>query len=563
MSTAPGLSPRCLSKNENIHAHQPYARRNVSNPSSYSDTSTRPNLEDSVPAIDTEPAVVQGFGFISWSRNIIFHSKNFRSSTFVVWIRKVHATFGLSSLTLVSVVYFVQGFGSFSQLSVSYLIKDTLKLQPAASQTVMTTASFPWNVKPLYGVLSDSLPLCGYHRKSYLILINLIGAFAYLGLHSTSIDTSVMHLTLLLFLVNLATAVSDVIIDALVVQMARADPKNGANDLQSITWVMMSVGGIIGSVLVGPTTSHFGPTTSLLIAALGPCLVLSFSVCMPETKVQTRSSFSSSYLAKASSCTATARMQVKLLWGAFKVPVIWRAALFLFLSHAISPSYSQIQFYFNTDILHFPPEFLGNVSALGYVFLMCGTIMYNSTWLKDLPLRTILLWAQLALAFVSILEVIIVTRFNLVVGIPDKWFVLGDAMIADITARMKTMPLLVLCAKLCPKGIEGSFFALLMAISNLSSTASAYWGAYLCTWLNISRTSYEFLWIAIVIRSLMKLFPISFLFLVPATDPQNEVDAVVLQGCPHKQSVFHQKTSEIEEDADIVQERTELLHEEA
>ncbi|KAH9107022.1 hypothetical protein AeMF1_017527 [Aphanomyces euteiches] len=88
------------------------------------------------------------------------------------------------------------------------------------------------------------------------------------------------------------------------------------------------------------------------------------------------------------------------------------------------------------------------------------------------------------------------------------------------------MPLLVLCAKLCPKGIEGTFFALLMSITNMAWTVSSLWGATLCTHLGIAHNSYTNLWIAIVIRSAMKLAPIFFLGLLPLIDPQDEVDAM-------------------------------------
>ena len=36
-------------------------------------------------------------------------------------------------------------------------------------------AAFPWVVKPLYGFLSDTLPIFGYRRRSYLIICGLLG----------------------------------------------------------------------------------------------------------------------------------------------------------------------------------------------------------------------------------------------------------------------------------------------------------------------------------------------------------------------------------------------------
>ena len=35
--------------------------------------------------------------------------------------------------------------------------------------------ALPWVIKPLYGILSDAVPLLGYHRRSYLIIFGLLG----------------------------------------------------------------------------------------------------------------------------------------------------------------------------------------------------------------------------------------------------------------------------------------------------------------------------------------------------------------------------------------------------
>ena len=37
----------------------------------------------------------------------------------------------------------------------------------------------PWVIKPLYGFLSDTYPLFGYKRRSYLILSGLVGSASW------------------------------------------------------------------------------------------------------------------------------------------------------------------------------------------------------------------------------------------------------------------------------------------------------------------------------------------------------------------------------------------------
>lgn len=429
------------------------------------------------------------------------------------WLRRVRQTFGTSFLVLVCAVYAVQGFNSFSALAINYFFKDNLKLEPAESQTLMTLMMFPWGIKPMYGIISDSLPFFGYHRKSYMILFSSLGALACLALSVPDWISTPLGAVCVLLVNSLSAAVIDVVIDARVVEMSRLDPRHGANDLQSISWMSMSLGGVLGSFLSGPATHQLGVRGVFFFAAAGPSVILCFSAMMTEAKSTTsRKNFATS-----------AKRQLRQLKGAIATPVIWKCALWVFLSGAVSPGYSQIFFYFSTDVLKFTPEFLGTVSAFGFVFLLIGTLVYNA-FFKDVSFRRIFFIAQLSLALVSMLDVILVTRTNLKMGIPDKAFVLGDAVIADVISRLKTMPVLVLCAKLCPKGVEGTLFALLMSISNFSYSVSEFWGAIICHALGISKGSFDNLWLAIVIRSALKVTPILFLFLIPTTDPQDVVD---------------------------------------
>ncbi|KAG1692811.1 hypothetical protein DVH05_024425 [Phytophthora capsici] len=432
------------------------------------------------------------------------------------WIRRLRQTFGTSFLLLVSTVYAVQGFMSFSALAVNYFFKDNLQLQPAESQSLLTVMMVPWGIKPLYGIISDSLPLFGYHRKSYMMLCGALGTISTLTLAVPDLITTPFGAVLVLMLNSLSTAVIDVVIDARVVEMSRLDPKYGANDLQSVSWVSMSVGGVLGSFLSGPATHNLGVRGVFCCAAIGPLTILIFSTFMHETKTTVSKRH----------WKTSAKRQLRQLKGAICTPVIWMCALWVFLSGAISPGYSQVFFYFSTDVLRFTPEFLGTVSAFGFIFLMVGTMLYNACF-KDMSFRRIFFLAQLSLAVVSLLDIVLVTRANLDIGIPDKAFVLGDAVIADVISRLKTMPVMVLCAKLCPKGIEGTLFALLMSISNFSRSVSEFWGALVCAWLGIAKDEYDMLWLAIVLRSVLKVVPIFFLFLIPATDPQeivNELD---------------------------------------
>ncbi|CAI7850349.1 unnamed protein product, partial [Closterium sp. NIES-53] len=78
------------------------------------------------------------------------------------------------------------------------------------------------------------------------------------------------------------------------------------------------------------------------------------------------------------------------------------------------------------------------------------------------------------------------------------------------------MPFLVLSARLCPPGIEGTLFALFMSAYNFGNTLSGYMGATLATRLGITATSFDNLTLGVTIQAVCTLLPILFLRCVPA-----------------------------------------------
>jgi len=113
---------------------------------------------------------------------------------------------------------------------------------------------------------------------------------------------------------------------------------------------------------------------------------------------------------------------------------------------------------------------------------------------------------------------VMVLRFNVKLGIPDYLFVIIDECSLNIINRIKWMPMLVLSAKICPSGTEGTFSALLMAIDNVGLLSSSWAGGLLLHLLNVTHTDFRNLWLAILIRNIMRVSPLVLLFLVPKTN---------------------------------------------
>ena len=88
----------------------------------------------------------------------------------------------------IMVVYFVQGALGLAALARTYFLKDQLGLAPAEQAALMGVSTLPWVIKPVYGFLTDGLPIFGLRRKPYLVIGGLLGASAWASL-ATVVET--------------------------------------------------------------------------------------------------------------------------------------------------------------------------------------------------------------------------------------------------------------------------------------------------------------------------------------------------------------------------------------
>lgn len=191
------------------------------------------------------------------------------------WLRQLRSSFGIPFLLLIYLIYWTQGFRSFAWLAVSYHLKDELKLSPSASQFLVSIAFFPWSVKPIYGILSDCVPIRGRRRLPYLNIASILSLvpWLFLGVVEPARNSYVL-LTIFLTLQNLGSAMADVVVDAMVAEAAKQERAKFVGDLQSLSWLAMAIGGIFGSLVGGIALSDLRIDVVFLIFSIFPTIQL-------------------------------------------------------------------------------------------------------------------------------------------------------------------------------------------------------------------------------------------------------------------------------------------------
>lgn len=408
------------------------------------------------------------------------------------------------SLELIAIllVYFVQGILGLSRLAVSFFLKDELGLSPAQVSALMGLATLPWVIKPIYGFLSDSLPILGFRRRSYLLIAGFIGSLSWLYL--ALLAHHPWEATMAIAGSSLAIAVSDVIVDSVVVERIQKSSQSTAGELQSLCWSATAIGGILTAYLGGILLEYWSQRTIFAITATFPMLVAFSALLINDERITTPIQWSG------------ARQQVIKLKEALTQKTIWLPVAFLFLWQA-TPSSDSAFFFFTTNDLGFNPEFLGRVRLVTSLASLLGIWVFQR-FLKEVAVRVIFFWSTLLATGLGMTTLILVTHANRQLGIDDRWFSLGDSLILTVMGQIAFMPVLVLAARLCPKGIEATMFATLMALSNLAGVLSHESGAVLMHWMGITETNFQRLWLLVLVTNLSTLLPLPLLKWLPGND---------------------------------------------
>ncbi|MDF5737935.1 MULTISPECIES: folate/biopterin family MFS transporter [unclassified Nostoc] len=417
-----------------------------------------------------------------------------------------------AELIAILTVYFVQGILGLSRLAVSFFLKDELHLSPVQMSTLLGIVFLPWMIKPVFGFISDGLPIFGYRRRPYLILSGILGTASWISL-ATIVHTS-WGATLAIALGSLSVAMSDVIVDSLVVERARGESQAKAGSLQSLSWGASAIGGLITAYFSGLLLEYFTTRTVFGITAFFPLIVSGVAWLIAESPINKDSQDSNQ------TNPLSIKHQLGQLRQAITQKTIWLPTAFIFVWQA-TPNADSAFFYFSTNELHFEPEFLGRVHLVTSFASLVGVWIFQR-FLKSIPFRVIFAWSTVLSSILGMTMLLLVTHTNRRLGIDDHWFSLGDSVVLSVMGQIAFMQVMVLAARLCPSGVEATLFALLMSVFNSAGTVSRAFGALITYWLGITATNFESLWVLVLITNLSTLLPLPFINWLPAAEDQTE-----------------------------------------
>lgn len=139
-------------------------------------------------------------------------------------------------------------------------------------QIYRNIALSPWSLKPLIGIVADTVSLCGYHKLPY-IFVTMMAAIAACTILASSWPVTPIAATALLFVLYLACATTDLLVESRYSERISMNPSQGPN-ITSFVWLGIAAGQIFSSVPIGILLEHVSPHWLYYIALVPLTLVL-------------------------------------------------------------------------------------------------------------------------------------------------------------------------------------------------------------------------------------------------------------------------------------------------
>jgi folate/biopterin transporter len=424
---------------------------------------------------------------------------------------ELHLKYNKISYLLIS---FHTGIATLADIALQYYLKDDLKLQPGSFSKIVAVVYIPWMVKPVFGLISDTYPLLGYRRKTYLLLCGLLDMLAWFGM--AFLVTNVYTATFALFLVNIALSFSSVIGEAIVVELSKSSSydvaaSNNAKDNISAFFIIKNIGVLASSYLKGYLVDVISIRSIFVVAGLTPILLVISSYMMFEERIVRNTENTTGDNAILIKPEPKRMFHKELLSFILQKQILWPLAFITLLMS--TPAYDDPLFYFLTEELKFSGNILGLMSFASAITAILAIFIYKQ-FFKQVSFKKVLVVGNSLYGLFGFSALMLVTRFNKTLGISDYLIAIFSSSACNMIAEFIIMPILSLAAILCPKDLEATVYSVFMSSINFGYTISYIMSSILTEVMGITTTNFDNLPKLIFISNVTCLLPLILLFFI-------------------------------------------------
>lgn len=425
---------------------------------------------------------------------------------------------------IIGTPYFVQGTSSITEVPILYFIKYVLEMGDAGGQLFDALRQSGWLVKPLWGLISDKVPLFDYHRKSWYVLMAL-AATVFWALNAllalAGVDAPIVYL--LSFNLAFATyAFVDVVCDALMVSWGRELDRVG--NFINFQWAVLGTANA-ASVFLGGwfqgeiQAGRIEPWLVFLLTGLPPVATAAVGIRNIDEKP---------VAARRTRARPLRRLRSELLQGVGRLKkfasefnrfrrrhrLTWLLVLFIFF-WKFSPSVGFIERSYLIDVRDFTPQSFGLILAVGGVTFLLSVLVYARVVARFRGIQ----WHHYLYAMVALGVVSFPLSFYLYLDPSHPWWGLFDfslpawldplphwnryqwfRLVLQTTLGFATIPAFIIPLTIAGETVNleyaGVGYAFLMSLSNATNMFEGVVGAGLYNLLSSTPLSELVYWFA-------------------------------------------------------------------
>jgi len=363
-----------------------------------------------------------------------------------------------SVVWLASIVYFIQGALGLASIALPLFLRaQGFSITKIAFITSVAIA--PWFFKIIYGAISDSCPIMNLRRKPYLIICSILSTCGWILLFLVPADA--VWIIFAMTIANLGLAATDVITDGLVVENSE---KGTTQIYQSISWGARSVGALLAGISGGYLASKLDYRVIFLITGVLPLFSLYVSIKLDEKPAEIIKSHN------------IIRTMVESFRYIINSELIWFCLLTSI--SALPVSYGIPLFFKLKETLQFQEILLGALSSIAWFGAIIGCLFYIK-FFKNMKLSTALYWS-IGISSIQTLMALAIQNVETACII---------SLSGGIIGYISLLPFFSANAKLCHgTGLEGSLFAIVASVFNLSQAIFRTLGSYLSELIGLDLT---------------------------------------------------------------------------
>lgn len=432
------------------------------------------------------------------------------------------------------------------------IFKTIVNVDAATQQVYMMIIMIPWSVKPILGLASDYVPICGFRKRGWLIIGLTVGI---LGSGVLMFTYTKFVIIAGLVCINFQVAMYDLLSESKYSELRNQNPRIGS-DISTLVQGMQIAGVLVAMSFVG-TFADRGWYYAIFVIAF--CLSASPLMptllgWLPEKRVVDGSqmnrihedrhiilvvafcglsgivgSLVSNGSRIAGLITCFALLSVCLIGCAYVLPnLITRIALYQVISIVAQPIIgSALDYYYTAtpDCVPNGPHFtyayyISWAGIVGTLISLAGVGIYQ-VFLSKLRFWPVLIITTFLGGLAGLSDLSLILHWNQRVGIPDHAaYIIGEAVLEPLIGILNWIPTSALISMAAPPGKEATCFAFLAGLSNFAHMVSELSGAVILDAVGLQSTGscdFSALWWLVLVChiTLPGVIGVAAVFLLP------------------------------------------------